>query len=1377
MFQTDENKTDPGLTTFPLSPMQHGMLMQTIKSPDGAGCYIEQIMFDIDQQIDVDTFTKAWHSIVNYHDILRLGFIWKGVDFPLQYIAPVNDFKIEFNDWTGKPGAEKKEYLKTFLMADRRLGFALNQPPASRVALFKTNSSSYTCIWSFHHCIADARSMVLILKDLFIIYNDPYTQLTSPGNFKNYIDWFNKQNNTRTKEFWRKKLKGFSEPVSINFTSPSPEKYRDKRKKYAITVTTASQELDLFQSTTKVLQQICRENAITMNSLLMGAWAMIISHYTGKTDIVFGTTRSVRNWRENGKNDTGLYINTLPERIQVDPEMLLSQFFIKIRQEWRKAREFEHISLTDIHAESEIKGTTPLFDIYFAYDYDSFDNALGRYRKNLSCSEIKLFERTPASLFLTIKGKKSLSIAMEYDKRRYNRQMIEQLLGHFKNCLESVAKTPHAKINEISILSNKERQFIFNQLNTVNRTTPKLSDKCIHHFFEIQASLNKNITAVADSNSQLTYELLNSLANQTAHHLIKLGAVPETKVIVLLEQGVDLIAAILGVLKSGSSYIPLDITSPHDRLNYIIEDARPEFIITASRHKQGIIQGNAECILLDQEENTIKSMPVSNPVTSVKADNTAYIIYTSGSTGKPKGVVIEHGSLLEFTRSAAGIYDLEPHDRVLQFASISFDASAEEIFPTFFSGAALIIKPGGVIHTPDQFMTFCRENRISVLDLPTSYWHILADQAEFLSFPKSLRLIIIGGEEANAAKVKKWKHHAAEDIQLINTYGPTETTIAATWADLNNTETNTRVPIGSPFSSVNLAILNHFTQPVPVGISGELYIGGAQTARGYVNKETLTRNSFVKLKNINSSTTFFKTGDRAEMLPSGRVVFQGRIDRQVKIRGFRIEPGEIEKTALTHVSISECAVTVVNSKDTEGAKAESADTRESEQNLILVGFVLLKDKDNFSVTEFKQWLAKKIPKYMIPSLIIVLNVFPYTPSGKIDYNTLKITAGKENSGGSYNTDHPGKSNYFDRFSNCSGRSDTAYSRNNRGAEAVPEQQHRQSHADFCGKYEISLQKIWKKILDFKKFQLDDNFFDIGGSSLTAIRVITEIEKELHISLPVIAIFKASTIRDLAALLLSQESESNFSALKTLSSSGTKAPVFFIAGTTENTNIYKNINLNGHPFYTITTFAHKTENHRIIPIDVWEMAQQNISEIKRAVSTGPYIIIGFCRYAIVAHEIACQLTNTGNKVEQLVLIDEFWRKKGAAKFIGHHMHGMFRFGPVHILKKIVPKTKEKFHSWFLSLDRYREKFYSTANRPVPETLQYRLMERAFWKAYDAYMPIPYKGDALIFDSNSWREKFAPQLREYVQGNIKRVEIDTIHSKWFEPEQAESIIMKI
>ena len=1326
------------LNSFPLSPMQHGMLMESLRSPQGAGFYIEQIVFTINEDLDINRFKAAWQKIILHHDILRLGFLWKNLDQPLQYVSPPGNTEIEINDWNAVSKAETDEFLAMFLKADRRLGFSLAKPPLFRIALIKNDRAKYTCVWSFHHAIADGRSMVSILKDLFLLYRNPEMEPSPAGSFKNYIVWLNrKQIGSKTKDFWKNQLDGFSEPLHLPFNLQKIPVTENRRQEYSVALTTGSQCTLIDVDKTAVLQQFCKKHSVTMNTLLMGVWAVLLSHYTGKRDIVFGTTRSVRNWRKDGTGDTGLYINTLPVRIKINSRETFSQLLTVVRKEWLKIKNFDHSSLSDIHAWSQVKGGTPLFDIFFAYDYHSIDTALENHKKLISCSGVSLFERTPASLFLTVHGVNELSVVVEYDRRRFEANTIKQILGHLKTFLSAINESSDPRLVEIPILTPSEKEKIEGLLNTgKNHTRP---DSCIHHLIEIQASLDMTSSAVLDSTSHFTYEALNNYANQIAHYLLKHGAKPENKTIVMLEQDAELIAVLLGILKSGSAYIPVDPDYPDERVQYIIDDANPEIIITSIVHEQRIKPGNAAVILFDVETKSIKTMPAMNPRVPVKPENLAYIIYTSGSTGNPKGVMVNHSNLVAFTRSASEIYDIRPDDRVLQFASISFDASAEEIFPTLFSGATLVMKPRDIVHTPSQFCDFCRDNRLTILDLPTSYWHMLADEIDTIKIPEQIRLIIIGGDEANADKVNKWNQHIHRELRLLNTYGPTETTVAVTWADLSSgsQSANGKVSIGAPFPNVSLCILNHFQQPALPGTMGELCIGGTQTAKGYLNRDDLTEKAFVSLKQFNQGTTFFKTGDHVELLEGVGILFHGRIDRQIKIRGYRVEPGEIEKTVLLYKGIGECAVAV---------------SRQPDGNIITAAFIVLKDMDKktFSIKALKKWLLTKLPDYMVPSLFIPSPSLPHTASGKIDYKALRIPESTKSFG-----------------------------------ETTEKK-------SFVLPYEAELKAIWEKILGFEVTSPDDRFFDIGGSSLYALKLINSIEKRFKVSIPVIAIFKAPTISQLARKVEKEVQISKLKSHRLIKKEGEKTPIILIGNSVGSAQAYKTADLQGHPFYHAPIFVHfySEEKNSSHCLDIWQLAQKCIHDILLFFPSGPYIIMGECLNSIVAHEVACQLINMNKTVELLVIIDENWDKreipsltkekhKGICHFFSKRINELWQLGLSTIVKKVISRITLKLRRYYTSLDTIKERVYTAIGKPVPEAVQFRLMENVFYNACseNPYVPIHYHGRVLLFDSKLWVETYSPKLRTFYKGEVTKLEVETTHSEWFKPQQIQTIIQAI
>ncbi len=1312
--------------TFPLSPMQHGMLMETLRAPQGAGCYVEQVVFDMEEEIDINRFTAAWEQVVDLHETLRLGFAWKGREYPEQFLEPAGPLHIEVSDWSGFPKTEKQDYLAMFLRADRRLGFSLDRPPAFRVALFKTGQAQFTCVWSFHHSIGDGRSMAFILAHLFRIYRTPALELSAPPSFRHYIAFLHLKNRNRARQFWRQYLAGFTEPMVFPFSLDETDLQGSRRQTHAMALTTGHHHLALSPVTCRNIKTLCQKNSLSVNAFLMAAWAVLLSHYTGKTDILFGATVSTRHFDSAHREASGLYINTLPVRITIRPDQHLISFIADIRDQWKQIREHDHLSLTDIHALSPIQGSTPLSEIYFAYDYKTLDEALAPYKPQISCSRIRLLERTPAAIFLTATGTDTLNLSIEYDQRKFSAKTTKQILDHFSFFLKSCTQTPFARLMDLPVLTERETELIQNRLNTCIGHLPPTS--CFHQLFEIQAGINPAAPAVTDGQNQYTYGQLNTLANQIARLLVNEGAGPDKKILLLMDHSFDLIAVILGVLKSGNCYVPLEPAAPEDRIRYILDDCKPDFVITTSTHAAKVESAPVRRLLMDRDRARISGQSGENPEIAVTPEHLAYVIYTSGSTGRPKGVMIEHHSLAAFTKTAAQTYELEPVDRVLQFASISFDASVEEIFPTLFAGATLVIKSRELIQTPQAFFSYCRDMAVSVIDLPTAYWHMIADEIADLQIPPDLRMVIIGGDAVHAEKVRIWQEAVGPDVRLLNTYGPTETTVVVTWEDLSAAPIETNiVPIGAPFPSVNLSILNHFGQPSPPGVTGELYIGGPQVARGYLNREKETQKNFTSLDACGTPIRFFKTGDFSKMQPSGKIIFLGRKDRQVKIRGFRVEPGEIEQTLAACDMLKDAAL--VLDRTTEG-------------EIRMTAFVVPSQEHQPDEAELKAWLKTRLPDYMIPSVFILVKALPHTPSRKVDYPLLKASL-----------------------------------RTREASLAPPPrqmspQESEASGQDLSNHFQAGLIEIWTEILGTGDFSPMDNFFDVGGSSLTAIRLVTAIEKRFGISLPVLAVFKHPTLAGLAVQLEEKDNTTHFSSISAVQKAGDQPPVFFVAGTEEKSINYKEADLKGHPFYTVTVLAHKTRGQEIIPMDIWEIARRIVNEILQTDANGPYIILGFCRYCLVAYEVATQLTAMGKPVMRLAFIDEFWQKKARPPENLEKKKGMGQK-----LTGWIPKTGRALRNTLHALNKKRELFYTATGKTAPETLQASLMESSFWKAYDRYMPMPYPGDLVVIDSQDWQTRYTPKLRTYVKGRVRRIRVKTCHDDWFEPEQIRIVMAAV
>ena len=602
--------------------------------------------------------------------------------------------------------------------------------------------------------------------------------------------------------------------------------------------------------------------------------------------------------------------------------------------------------------------------------------------------------------------------------------------------------------------------------STNDTQTDYLKKQCIHELFEAQVAQTPNSVAVVLEDQQLSYQELNQRANQLAHYLRKLGVGPEVLVGICVERSVSMVVGLLAILKAGGAYVPLDPAYPKERLAFMLEDARVPVLLT-QQQLQGLPKCGTKVVCLDADWEVIAQESQENPVNHATAENLAYVIYTSGSTGKPKGVMIEHRSLVNFTKTVSCEYALDKSDRVLQFASISFDAAAEEIFPSLVRGATLVLRTREMLSSVPVFLQKCRELELTVLDLPTAFWHqVSAELSEGLMLPESVRLVIIGGERARPQQLATWQKHVdIRLVQLVNTYGPTEATIVTTMCELSGlraVDTTGRVlPIGHAIDNVQTYVLDQYLQPVPVGEPGEMYIGGVGLARGYLNRPELTAEHFIPNPFSDSpGTRLYKTGDLVRYGQDGNIEFLSRIDHQEKIRGFRIELREIEAELGQHPAVRENVV--IAREDVPGDKR-------------LVAYVVNNQQYQNSgehSLQLRAFLKEKLPDYMIPSAFVLLDTLPLTPNGKVDRRALPVP----------NQARPVLQEAF----------------------VAPRTS-----------VERRLAEIWTQVLGIEQVGIHDNFFELGGHSLLTTQLISQVEETFQVELPLLYLFKTPTVAGLA----------------------------------------------------------------------------------------------------------------------------------------------------------------------------------------------------------------------------------------------------------------------
>lgn len=771
-----------------------------------------------------------------------------------------------------------------------------------------------------------------------------------------------------------------------------------------------------------------------------------------------------------------------------------------------------------------------------------------------------------------------------YRRDLFTSATIERMAGHFQTMLEAAVAAPDEKLSSLPMLTEREK-LQFAEWNSTEADYS--SDLCVHEIVEAQVARTPDASAVEHAGQKLTYRELNDRANQLARFLRKRGIGLESRVGICLRRSLELPVAILAVLKAGAACLPLDPAYPKERLSYMLSDSETPLVLTQPGLLSEVTDFDAEVVNLDPDWKQFAGESRENVRSSVEPGNLAYVIYTSGSTGKPRGVLLTHGGLVNHNVAAAKLFDITPADRMAQFASISFDIAIEEIFPTWISGGTLVVREENASLAVGDFLRWVDENRVTALDLPTAYWHELVRELSesSIKLPKSLRLIIVGGEKANSGALISWRRLVGPRVRWVNTYGPTETSVIVTsYEPKASDEIPAVLPIGRPIANTKIYILNRSLQPLPVGIAGDLYVSGPGLARGYLNRPEITAEKFVADPFSNEpAARMYKTGDLARYLPNGEIEFAGRIDDQVKIRGYRVELEEIEAVLGSHPGAHE--VVVIARENSSGEKS-------------LVAYLVPSRDQVPTASELRSYLKKKLPAYMVPAAVVLLESMPKTPNGKVDKRALPDP---------------------------------------KAADFAATQ----DYVAPTSELESKLASIWELVLDKRPVGIRDNFFELGGHSLLAARLMHRIEQQLGERLPLASLLQAPTIEELAQLLTHDAYSTSWSSLVALQPQGSRPPFFCVHGVGGNVLGFRDLVRhlgNDQPFYALQPQGLDGKQECLTSVP--EMAARYLKEIRRVQPEGPYRIGGYSFGGLVAYEMAQMLEKQGEQVALLALFDTY-----------------------------------------------------------------------------------------------------------------------------------------
>ncbi len=906
---------------YPLSPMQQGILYHSLAAPK-SGNYFEQFSWTLHGKLNITAFHSAWQHIVERHSILRTSFVWEGLKEPVQIVHRQVTLPWQEYNWQHLSPDEQQQKLEVFLQSDRSGGFQLTQPPLMRLTLVQLSDTSYNFTWSHHHLLLDGWSVALIFKEVLACYKafnngeDVYLETIRP--YRDYIVWLQQQNLSVAETFWRETLKGFTTPTSL---------WADQRVGKSLTPPEdeyAEQKIQLSAVTTAALQSVAQQHQLTLNTLVQGAWALLLSCYSGQEDVVFGVVASGRPpTLAKAESMVGLFINTLPVRVKVSPKEFLLPWLQKIQTQILEARQYEYSPLVKVQGWSEVPKSFALFDNILVFENYPVDPSVQDRDINFEIEDFHGFERTNYPVTLTVIPGKELLFKITYDDSDPF-DTITRTLGHLQTLLEGMVTNPQQRLCNLSLLTSTERHQLLVEWNNTEVDYPQ--EQCIHQLFEAQVERTPDAVAVVFEDEQLTYWELNAKANQLAHYLQQLGVKSEVLVGICVERSLDMVIGLLAILKAGGAYIPLDPSYPQERLAFILKDAQVPVLLTQASLVEAMPQHKAKVVCLDRnwQMNTYERLcqrdgdaartpnvqqSKENLCSELTPDNVVYVIYTSGSTGKPKGVQIPHSALSNFLYSMRQRPGLTQEDTLLAVTTYSFDIAALEIFLPIIVGGRLVIASREVSLDVTQLSAKLKDSKATIMQATPATWQMLL--TEGWSGNDQLK-ILCGGEALPEYLANQLLHRCAS---LWNMYGPTETTI---WSAASQVEKDSKVvAISHPITNTQFYILDQYSQLVPVGVAGELHIGGYGLARGYFNRPHLTAEKFIPNPFSKKAARLYKTGDLARYLPNGGIEYIGRIDHQVKVRGFRIELLEIEAVINQYPEVRE-SVVIAREDSSEG---------------------------------------------------------------------------------------------------------------------------------------------------------------------------------------------------------------------------------------------------------------------------------------------------------------------------------------------------------------------------------------------------------------------------------------------------------------------------
>ena len=1035
---------------YPLSPMQQGMLFHTLYAPQ-AGAYVLQLSARILGPLDLTVFRKAWAGLLARHPVLRTSFHWGGGGQPLQVVRRTAEVPLAYQDWTELPEDARRERLATSRREDLVRGFDLRTAPLLRLLLVKEGESAHRLVWNTHLIVMDGWSKALVLRELFALYTalsehrDP--GLAAPPPYRDFISWLLRQQTGEAEAFWRRELAGLAGATPLpgdREPAGRPEIHQDR--------------ILLSTRTTEALQAAGRAAHLTLNTLLQGAWALLLARYAGEPEVVFGATVSGRPSSLPGiESMVGLFINSLPVRATASPAAGLRDWLRDLQDRQIAARHYDHVPLVDIQGWSPLPRGTPLFESLVVFENYPVDQALADGGPGLQIDEIDWKEEANYPLVLVVMPGRRLTWSLSWDRSRFSGAGIGRILLHLTALCEAVAAgvdAPGMALGDLAMLTAAEHHQILVEWNDTHPDGPEGSG--VVHLFAAQAARTPEAEALVCEERRLTYGELDRLANRVAHHLAATGVGPGTVVGLCVERSPEMIAGLLGVWKAGAAYLPLDPAYPDARLALLLADARagigvPVVLTGEALHSR--LAGFAPADLRPLCLETLLADGGMDPGTAPPAGpgDPAYLIYTSGTTGTPKAVVVENRHLQSTLGAAQQAFGFSAEDRMPCLAPFSFDIFLFELLGPLLAGGTSVLVP--LRPTLDLRRLVAQLGELTRLHAVPALMRGIVEAARSAAPSPRMRTVFVGGDAVPPGLLADLRPvFPAAALSVL--YGPTEATIICCHHRAEPADELSGAPLGRPLANAVLRLVGRGGETVPVGAVGELLIGGGGVARGYLGRPELEAERFI----VREGRRWYRSGDLARHRPDGQLEFLGRLDDQVKVRGFRIELGEIEAAIARLPGVLQAVV----------AAADGATGRR------LAAYVVpAVPGEDLATDGLRQALAEHLPEHMVPGVWMLLPALPLSPNGKVDRRALP---------------------------------------------AVEARQERAAYVAPASGLERSIAALWQEVLGLDRVGINESFFDLGGHSLSMMKLQGLLAERLGREVPMVDLFSSPTVGSLARLL-------------------------------------------------------------------------------------------------------------------------------------------------------------------------------------------------------------------------------------------------------------------